>query len=98
MSQRLEVTQYQVSGIGVMAGADLGFAQPLEGPCRDCGVPIDLTGTVMVNVINEDRTETAMEMTEADARALVSKVGIAPPPILCGRHQWTENELRIPSG
>jgi len=93
---RQEVTQYQVSGIGVVEGADLDFKQPLEAPCRDCGGMVDLTSIITVNTVAHDGTETTQEMTEADARALIAQVEIAPPPVLCDQHQWVENEVKLP--
>ena len=73
-----------------MKGADLDFAQPLESPCAECGERVGLTSIITVNVMNEDGTETTTEMTEADARALLMKVDIAPPLVMCERHVHLE--------
>ena len=83
---RQEVIQYQLSGIEVVEGADLAFGESSEGPCRDCGKPVDLGSTVSVNVINGDKT-TVTELTEANARALLSQVGMGAPPVLCSQHE-----------
>ena len=95
---RLEETQYAVGGIGVFEGANLDFAQSTEAPCRDCGGMVDLTTIITVNVLNEDGAESASQMTEANARALMMMVEMAPPPVLCDQHYWTENEVRLPRG
>ena len=95
---RLTETQYAVSGVGVIEGANLDFKQPLEATCRDCGGMVDLTTIITVNVLNEDGTQSASQMTEANARALLTMLDMAPPPVLCDQHAWIENEVKIPSG
>lgn len=95
---RLEETQYAVSGIGVVEGADLDFQQPSEAPCRDCGSMVDLTSDIIVNIQRGDGSEASSTMSEADARALLVQVEMMPPPVLCGPHAWVENPMRLPSG
>lgn len=95
---RQEVTQYQSSGVGVVEGADLDFGQPPEAPCRDCGAMVDLTCEIIVNVIRADGSGAESKMSEANARALLSQVGIGSPPVLCEQHLWTENEVVLPRG
>lgn len=75
--KRLEAVQYQVSGIGVLEGADLSFGQPGAMPCWDCGKMVDLTGLIAVG---------NRYMTEANARALLGVVGFPPPPLMCEEH------------
>ncbi len=58
---------------------------------------VDLTSIITVNIVQADGSESASKMTEADARALIAQVEIAPPPVLCDQHQWIENEVRLPS-
>ena len=91
---RQEETQYQVSGIGVVEGADLDFKQPREAPCRDCGGMVNLESEITVNIVAADGSESESKMAEADARALVTQVGIAPPPVLCDQH--AEYKLAMP--
>ena len=84
---RREETQYAASGIGVVEGAEMDFRQPPEGPCQDCGKLVNLTSEVTFTVENKDDSETPRQMTEANARVLIMMMGIAPPPIQCGRHE-----------
>ena len=79
-------------------GANLDFTPSTEAPCRDCGGMVGLTTVITVNVLNEDGTESASQMTEANARALLTMLGMSPPPVLCDQHAWIENEVKIPSG
>lgn len=95
---RHEETQYAVSGVGVIEGADLDFKQPSEAPCRDCGGMVDLTSTIIVNIQKDDGSEAPSTMSEADARSLMMMVGMAPPPVLCSQHLWVENEVVLPRG
>ena len=94
---RQEETQYAASGIGVVEGAEMDFKQPPKGPCRDCGGMVDLTSEIIFNVQNKDGSESPSKMTEANARALIMMMGIAPPPILCSQHYWVENPLVLPT-
>jgi hypothetical protein len=59
---------------------------------------VDLTSIITVNIVQVDGSESASKMTEADARALITQVGIAPPPVLCDQHVWVENEVMLPRG
>lgn len=83
---RVEATQYGADGVAVMAGADVDFQQPQEMPCDDCGGLVDLSSTIKFTVMEADGTESAQEMSEADARALLASVGVPPPPVLCDAH------------
>ena len=83
---RLQATQYQTNGAGVLKGADLNFEQPTEFPCDDCGGMVDLTSVIAVEIQNMDGTMERQEMTEANARALLATVGVPPPPVLCDAH------------
>ncbi len=87
---RQEATQYAASGIGVLAGTNIDFRQPLEAPCVECGSQVDLTSAITVNIVRPDGTEAESEMTEANARVLLMQVGIAPPLVMCGRHEHLE--------
>ena len=82
---RLQVTQYGVDNIGVLAGADLDFAQPDEQPCAECGGPVDLSALIVVRVGEDTKV-----MSEADARALLATLGIEPPIVLCDQHEPEE--------
>ncbi|KKL66634.1 hypothetical protein LCGC14_2142990 [marine sediment metagenome] len=94
---RHEETQYAVSGIGVIEGADMDFKQPHESPCRDCGGMVDLTSEITFSVQNVDGPESESKMTEANARALLMMMGMDPPPVLCSQHYWVENPLVLPT-
>lgn len=56
----------------------------------DCGTLVNLNSVITVNMMNEDGTMTATEMSEANARALLAEVGLPPPPILCCQHDPEE--------
>ena len=75
-----------MSGVGVLANADLGFGQPTEFPCDDCGAMVDLTSEITVKIVETDGSEVETQMTEADARALLYTVGLPPPPFMCEKH------------
>ena len=75
-----------MTGVTVLAGANLDFGEPTERPCDECGSMVDLTSPITVTIQEKDGTETVQEMTEADARALLATVSIPPPPVLCDRH------------
>jgi hypothetical protein len=78
--------QYQVDGVGVVAGADLDYEGPSAFPCDDCGAMVDLTSEITVKIMEADGSESEEKMTEAAARALLSVVNIPPPPVMCDQH------------
>ena len=80
--------QYMADGVGVLEGAELGFGQPSEFPCEDCGGMVDLTSEITVSITNSEGSVSRQEkMSEADARALLAQLDIPPPPVLCSRHE-----------
>jgi len=88
--KHLESTQYAISGVSVIPGADLDWGQ-IDLPCAECGEMVDLSGIITVNIVEQDGTEgEPTEMTEANARALLATVGIVPPPVLCDQHDPEE--------
>ena len=87
---RQEATQYQVDGVGVLEGADVAFEQPTEFPCDECGGMVDLTALITVTIIGRDGVESEQRMSESDARALLTQMGLAPPPVLCDQHEPQE--------
>jgi len=93
--KHLDSTQYAMSGVGVLPGADLDWGQ-IDLPCSECGEMVDLSGVISVNIVGQDGTEgEPTEMTEANARALLATVGIVPPPVLCELHD-PEEVVRLP--
>ena len=85
-----QATQYQISGVGVLEGADIDFGQPTEFPCDECGGMVDLSGVITVTIESADGTTEVREMSEADARALLATVGLPPPPVMCDQHDQEE--------
>ena len=81
----LDSTQYAMSGVGVIPGADLDWGQ-IDLPCAECGEMVDLNTPITVTIVEHDGSESSKEMTEANARALLCQVGLAPPPVMCERH------------
>ena len=76
--------QYQADHIGLAEGADTDFGMPLEVACEDCGGMVDLSAEITVQISG---SESERRLTEANARQLLQEVGIAPPPIMCERHE-----------
>ena len=76
-----------MDGIGVLKGACLDFGQDIKSPCLVCDGMVDLSSPVMVKIIDADGSESAQEMSEADARVLIVSVGLPPPPVLCDQHE-----------
>ena len=81
----MEATQRAVDGIGVIAGADVDWGQ-IDLPCGECGEMVNLNTPITVTIVEHDGSESSKEMTEANARALIAAVGLAPPPVRCDRH------------
>lgn len=90
---RQEAMQAAADGVGVLEGADIDFGQPTELPCADCGAMVNLASVITVTITNVSGPDSATEMTEADARALLAQVGIPPPLVLCNQHEEITREL-----
>jgi len=84
---RREATQYVADGIGILPGALLDFEQPERALCVECGGLVNLTSEITVVIQEEDGSKTEQKMTEANARALLQLMDIAPPPVLCDWHE-----------
>ena len=85
-----EGIQEALDGIGVLKGACLDFGQDIKSPCLVCDGMVDLSSPVTVTIVDADGSESAQEMSEADARVLIVSVGLPPPPVLCDQHEgWT---------
>ena len=84
---RQEATQYVADGIGILPGATLDFGQPPRGLCAECGGLVKLDSEISFVIQEHDGSETVERMTEANARALMTTMDIAPPPILCDWHE-----------
>jgi len=82
---RVEATQRAVDGIGVIVGADIDWGQ-IDLPCAECGEMVNLNTPITVTIVEHDGSESSKEMTEANARALLAAVGLAPPPVRCDQH------------
>ena len=81
----MEATQRAVDGIGVIAGAGIDWGQ-IDLPCGECGEMVNLNTPITVTIVEHDGSESSKEMTEANARALIAAVGLAPPRVMCDRH------------
>ena len=80
-----EAVQYQADHVGLIKGADTDFGMPIEMACEDCGDTVDLSAEITVQIVNVP--EAAERMTEANARQLLAELGVAPPPVMCERHE-----------
>ena len=80
-----EAVQYQADHVGLIKGTDTDFGMPLEMACEDCGDTVDLSAEITVQIVNAGVS--AERMTEANARQLLQEVGVAPPPVMCERHE-----------
>ena len=73
--------------LGVLAGANIESWEGVCLPCSSCGEIINLGSEFTVTVIEADGSESSEKMSEARERALLTLLGITPPPMLCSRHE-----------
>jgi hypothetical protein len=93
---RVQAVQYQVSGVGVLQGADTEYDGVLEAPCVDCGEVVDLQSAITLRIVEADGSESEQVVSEAAARALLHAVDLPPPPVMCGRHETIDMGASCP--
>ncbi len=66
---------------------EVSAEQDYRRPCDECGGLVDLSALITVAIKEEDGSRVETQMTEWEARDLLTEMGIPQPPVMCDKHE-----------